>query len=423
MQYKIIIYYCFLRKLLKGWLECMSTVALKNKKIVSKLSYTSKYLLLHLSTLTDGLINNVVRYKTISNLKNITSLSERTISSSLQELEKKGAIKVERDYIFGKGRGVNSYLLFARYDLANYVKQKDIFEHVTIISDLNHLQKFIFFILLKNSDDLGLVKKVVFKELSKEIGVKETTLKSNLRVLIDKGFLFDCIISGDLLVFSGASRDCFYINTSKYKFNDIKSYNISSSPFHYDCYSYFLENFELNDKVTFYIESLAKQPSIQFITAIVAIVDEYTGKLLSILNRDTLDKNYYITNFIKHLEKEVFEFKVGRRLHKVDHAKLAELIKLKPYYTNVIEDINNEFFEKEDVQGNSLPKEELVNDVIFLVFNNAFIYFMEQILPIDEYVEVAIVRKYLKINNVRDLKGRGSILIKKKTTILTACEY
>jgi DNA-binding MarR family transcriptional regulator len=209
----------------------------KNNKIINKLSYTSKYLLLHLSKLTDGLINNVVRYKTIRNLKDITSLSERTVSSSLQELESVGAIKIERDYVFGKGRGVNSYIVFERYDLANQIKQKDIFEYVLKISDLNHLQKLMFFILLRNANDLGIVQKVTFSDLAKDIGIKDNTLKSNIRILIEKGFLYNYLSGGNLPIFSGKSISRFYINIARYEFTDVIDFILSYDSFHYNTYS------------------------------------------------------------------------------------------------------------------------------------------------------------------------------------------
>ncbi|GAA6205393.1 hypothetical protein [Thalassotalea sp. SU-HH00458] len=391
-------------------------VPVKENKILNKLSYTSKYLLMHLSMLTDGLINNVVSFKTIKYLKGITSLSERTISYALVELEDKGAIKVERDFIFGKGRGVNSYLLFERYDLAAQIKQKKIFEHVLKISDLNYLQKLIFFILLKNSNALGEVQKITFKELAREVGVNERTLKPNLRVLIDKDFLYNFLSGGSLSVFSGRTISRFYINNSRFEFTDVQSQKLCSDTFYYDAYDYFMDNEELSGTIQSYIGSLTKQSLIFFISTVVAIADHYTGQLLSKLNKDTLDKGHFITGFIKHLEREVFEIKIGRKLGKVDYAQLAGLIKKTPYYTNIIYEIKKEFFEEREVSNSLLLKEELTNALVFLVFNNAYIFYVKQIFDSYEVVNFAIVRQYLKINNVDDLKERKGILIKKKTS-------
>lgn len=389
-------------------------LAVRDNVILNKLSCSSKYLLMHLSMLTDGLINNVVRFKTIKSLKGITNLSERTISNALVELEGKGAIKVERDYIFGKGRGVNSYLLFERYDLVAQIKQKKIFKHVLKISDLNHLQKLIYFILLRNANDLGIVQKVTFKELAKEVGVKENTLKSNLRILIDKGFLYSYLSGGSLSIFSGRTISRFYINTSRFKFTDIQSHKLCSDSFYYDTYRYFMENEQLSGTIQAYVGSLTKQSIIFFLMTIEAIADDYTGKLLSKLNRDTFDKDHFITGFIKVLEKEVFEIKRGRKLGDVDYVKLAEMIKVTPYYTGIIEEIKKEICE-ENMSINSPLKEELFNALVFLVFNNAYIFYMKQIFVSFEFVDFAIVRQYSKINNVNDLKGRNGILIKKKT--------
>jgi hypothetical protein len=184
-----------------------------------------------------------------------------------------------------------------------------------------------------------------------------------------------------------------------------------------------MDNVSLNGEINSYINSLTKQSIIFFITSIEAIVDDFTGELVSILSRDTFDQEHFITGFIKLLENEVFGMKTGRSLGEVDYAKLEELIQTTPYYTSIIDKIKNEFFKKKEISDNYLPKEELFNSVFFLTFNNAFIFYMKQFFVSFEFVDFAIVRKHVKINSVNDLKERGCFLIKKKTFTSKVREY
>lgn len=409
-------------------------------KNIKKLSWGTRYVLLILSRFPIGIINSIVKDITISELANRSSLSEKTVSNHIKELQKLEIIDIERDLIFGKGRGVNTYKLFDKFDSKCTGLHNLIIERILFISDLTPIQKFILINLVSKADDFGVVKGIGFTGLMKMSGVCRNALKSNLRALIDKDFIFDYTSGGNLPVFLGKIKGNFYINFTKYKKNDLTNHTNNYAPIDYsslevtqrfnkgfkfidfDVQEHFnkIENVELKE----YLSSLTDHSYSVFFNIITSAVYFYTGDLLTLIRRATLQQNKDFNTLISELKEGVFEVKPGGSIANVDFIKFREVIKniRGLMWGEIYVDIKKELFKNFRTEDDlSKLRKKIYSEIVFLITYYALRIHL-QLIDLSPYPnKYTIVRDFR--SRIKHDKGFRPLMILLETKDLNYKNY
>lgn len=403
-------------------------------KFTKNTSWGARYVLLILSKLTAGVINPVVRYKTIDDLANESSLSNRTVSTHIHELKELGIIDVERELIFGKGRGVNSYRLFQRFDLK--IKSSGmhsiIIERVLGISDLTPIQKFILIILINEADDFGVVINFGVSKLIQVTGISRSAIKVNLQEMVRSNFLYGVTAGGTLPIFLGKSKSAFYLNFSRFpqnmlntlpnkgggKFEVVRLFNDGFKFIDIDVVKYF--KFYVSKKSKKYLNTLNEQKVHTFLNIISKVVDNHSGNLLTTIKRKEALQDNSFKSSVAELKKDAFIIKIGCNIDRFNQASFKVCIDaLKDYEwgmlrKNVKEDLFQEpnfNFDAPD-ELNELRR-TLFNEVIYLINYYAFVTYFKLIdtsLPPRKY---AIVRG--NPSSSKQEKGFGNAILLQTT--------
>lgn len=257
------------------------------------------YLLFLLSRLTGGEIENVVRYKTLKELSNLSGFTEKTVSTLLKDLEKHDLIEKERDYIFGRGRGVNSYRIFKKFKKYQTLTGfNDLIIDRIISSDTPPKEKYLLIILTLDSDRCGVVR-LTFDELIEITKFSRQTLQRTLEKTVNNGTVFGFCCVDALAPFKDSQQSCFYLNFTRYSGQDFglpnKTQNLEqftlvhrfNSDYRFvelDVMSYISEHGD--DRLRDFLTSVPEELSETFTGIIKNTIFESTGLLLTELIRN-----------------------------------------------------------------------------------------------------------------------------------------
>ena len=364
---------------------------MNSNKNFKKSSWGARYILLILSRINIGLIDKLVNNLTVSELVNKSYLSEKSVSNHIKELKELDLIDVERDLIFGKGRGVNTYKLYEKFDSRSTGLHNLIIERILFISNMPPIQKFILIILISEADDFGIVKGLGYSQLMKLSGISRNALKTNLRELINNDFIFEYAAGGNLPIFLGKIKGTFYVNFIRYKENDLlhnkwnntsidysvlevsQRFNIGFKFIDFNVHEYFknIKDQELNE----YFNSLTEHSYSVFFNIIISTVHLYSGALLTELQRLTHQKDKDVNSIISELKKHAFDIGMAGSIINVDLTKLRDLLKsIRGFKWGQIHvDIKNELFKNFTTVDNlDKIRRRIYSEIIFLINYYAF---------------------------------------------------
>ena len=115
---------------------------------------------------------------------------QKLITKDQQPLEKHDLIEKERDYIFGRGRGVNSYRIFKKFKKYQTLTGfNDLIIDRIISSDTPPKEKYLLIILTLDSDRCGVVR-LTFDELIEITKFSRQTLQRTLEKTVNNGTVF-----------------------------------------------------------------------------------------------------------------------------------------------------------------------------------------------------------------------------------------
>ncbi|GEM_PF-5543338 len=257
------------------------------------------YLLLLLSRLTGGEIEDVVRYKTLKELSSLSGFTEKTVSTLLRDLEKHDLIEKERDYIFGRGRGVNSYRIFKKFKKYQTLTGfNDLIIDRIISSVTPPKEKYLLVFLTLYSDRCGVVR-LAFDELIEITKFSRQTLQRTLEKTVNNGTVFGFCCVDALAPFKDSQQSCFYLNFTRYSGQDFglpnKTQNLKqftlvhrfNSDYRFvelDVMSYISEHGD--DRLRDFLTSVPEELSTTFSGIIKNTILESTGLLLTELIRN-----------------------------------------------------------------------------------------------------------------------------------------
>jgi len=388
-------------------------------KNLKQLSWGARYILLILSRYLIGYIHSTVKDKTVKDLANKSFLSERSVSNHIKELNELGIIGIERELIFGKGRGVNSYTLYERFYSKTIGLHSLIIDRILFISNLTPIQKFILIILVSKADGFGVIKGLGFSGLMKMSGISRNALKANVRELIDNDFIFDYTTGGNLPIFLGKIKGVFYLNFIRYNKGDLINYGQSDTNINYtslELTQRFNKGFKFIDfdvqehfdnikdkELKEYLNSLTAHSYSVFFNIITSMVHFYSGALLSIIQKAILQKDIDFTAFISELKDCVFEVKGAGSIISVDLIKFREVIKnitgfmCGELYTEIRKELFNNFSAVDKLDE---LRNKIYSEVKFLVT-----YYASRI-------HLQLCNSHLHPNKyiiVRDFRGRNKL--------------
>jgi len=384
-----------------------------NKNNLPKsLSWGARYTLLILTRLTSDLSNSTVRDITILQIANESSLSERSVSSHIKELKELGLIGIERDLIFGKGRGVNTYNLFEKFKLKlNFGRLNNlIIKRVLAFSNITPIQKFILVVLISEADDFGIVSDLGFSQLIKMTGISRNALKTNLKEMLKADFVYGYTTGGNLPVFLGKIKGVFYLNFVGYKPHElVQSNNFDST---LEVLRRFNKNFNFIDidvidyintsiKLKKYATSLTEHSCHTFFSTIIRVVDHHSGLLLTTINNGVVFDEKGLQEFISNLRENTFKINIGGNIESVNYVNFKKSIKniKDSNWDEIYRSIKTELFKDPNFNFNSSDslndiRKELYEEIIYLVNYYAFRTYFQLISRSDYPQKFTFIRDY-----------------------------
>ncbi len=271
------------------------------QKTKHKVAYkwSHHFLLLLLSRLTGGELENVVRYKTLKELSNLSGFTEKTVSTLLKGLEQHDFIEIERDYIFGRGRGVNSYRVFKKFNKYQTLTGfNDLIIERLLSSDFSPKEKYLLIFLTLYSDPCGVVR-FAFDELVEATKLGRYSLNRTLEKTVNNETMFGFCCVDSITPFKENQQSSFYLNFSRYSGQDFslpnKTQNLTqytlvhrfNSDYRFvdlDVMSYISEHGD--DLLRDFLTSVPEELSATFSGIIKNTIFESTGLLLTELIRN-----------------------------------------------------------------------------------------------------------------------------------------
>lgn len=389
---------------------------LSNDKNLKDVSMGGRYILMHLSRLI-GEVEKEVKNVSITKLAKLSGMCDRSVHKYLNELKESNVIEINRNVIFGKGPGQNSYWLFEKISLT--MKHEKIVDRVLLSGELNAQQKFIYITLLSLSDEFGVVRNVGLTRLSNLIAISRQALKANLSIISELRFLFGYSPGGNVEIIPGKGKSVFYLNLIRFKPSELKCEIEQKFLTYNDVTSYFIKNKKIKTKLNCYIQSLSTNNKKTFFNLINSKVDEFTGALITqIANTTDEFKVKYIGSYIAHLKENIFV--LDKNNHKVVSVKLGlfrKTLKTFTHFSIMRSDIQNYLLGESDTKKtdealklHNIAK-DLSDEIIYLVHLFAFWMYFDIFSP--EGKKYVVIRKYHSEKSDEGLSESSCMLISK----------
>jgi DNA-binding MarR family transcriptional regulator len=399
-----------------------------NKNLINT-SWGARYILLLLTKLVKSKIHSIVRDKTISELSNLSYLSERSVSNHIKELQDLELIEVERDLIFGKGRGVNSYKLYERFDLkfvpSGY--QNLIIERIFFINDLTPIQKFVLIILISEADEFGVVRDVGFAELIKVSGISRSSLKQNLKEMIRNEFVYGFTQGGNIPICTGKVKGVFYLNFARFSGKDFsvptddknlknlkltQRFNKDYKFVDIDALEYFTNHG--SSKMKEYLSTLTDHSLSTLLSITANAADFATGALLTNLKQ----REEEFQPLLNDLKQNAFTIGIGSTIKSVDYGEIKRCVDANTDFEwkKIYQSISKGLFRDSDFDfslndGLDELRKEIYQGIKYLVSYFTFRIYFQLVASKSYPVKFAIARRQKFMNKDKEAPNFNLVLL------------